>query len=43
MAAPNRDSSFNEMDRLLDDEEFCAELQALYDDTGETKNMKSNE
>ena len=33
MAASNRDSTFDEIDRLLDDEEFCRQVQQLNEES----------
>ena len=43
MAAPNRDSTFDEIDRLLNDTQFCEQIQALFANTGETRTIDGNE
>ena len=42
MAATNRDSIFDEIDRLLDDEEFCLQLQRLHEESCKTRTFDTN-
>ena len=42
MAGLNRDSTFDEIDRLLDDEEFCRQVQQLHEESGETSTFDTN-
>ena len=42
MPGLNRDSTFDEIDRLLDDEEFCRQVQQLHEESGETSTFDTN-
>lgn len=38
----NPDSTFDEIDRLLNDEEFCRELEEWYNNTSKYRNRNNN-